>query len=237
LWHQSNCSSVSGTQSPVPDRQDRSLHTAALQVPKQRQPTLRALPVAIDHREQLLTPVLAGSQQHQRAQPVLFETDVEVHPIGPDVHVVPVVESTMLELPILVLPLARQPADVGRRQTRSVLAKERAQSRPEIAGRQAPKVEHRQNLGHLGRAAHVGRQDRAGEALALPVLVLSSVVDSRSPDLERPGTAGHLPRPGLTVANDQTMTSLVEFVLVPLDVRRDFLSQRTLEHSPGSFTS
>ncbi len=46
----------------------------------------------------------------------------------------PVVASTLLTLPRLFLPLTRQSANVGRRQTRGVLTKMGAQCWPEVHG-------------------------------------------------------------------------------------------------------
>ena len=53
----------------------------------------------------------------------------------------------------------------------AVGAEELGERRGEVAGREPAQVQDRQHLGDLGRLAHVGRQDRRGEVLALAAVV------------------------------------------------------------------
>jgi hypothetical protein len=48
---------------------------------------LRRLPVAIGEGDEFLAPVGADADQHQQAQLVLFQPDVHMDPIGPQVDI------------------------------------------------------------------------------------------------------------------------------------------------------
>lgn len=73
------------------------------------------------------TPTMTG--QHSRA---LLQAHVEVHPVGPHVHEVAVIQSAFGEGPLLALPLRGQPGDHRRREPRGG-AEELAQGRSEVA--------------------------------------------------------------------------------------------------------
>src|SRR6202140_640811 len=66
-------------------RYHRRGHPAPLEVAQQRLPALGTLPVAILDREQLLLAVGPRADHDQGAEPVVFEPDIEVHPVDPDV--------------------------------------------------------------------------------------------------------------------------------------------------------
>lgn len=82
-------------QRPVGHGQHRLGHALLAQVTEQVRPGLRGFPVAIGHRDQFFGPVGTHPDQDQQAQGVLIavgvgQADVDVHPVGPHVHVVDV---------------------------------------------------------------------------------------------------------------------------------------------------
>jgi hypothetical protein len=117
-----------------------------------------------------------------------------------------------------------------------LLAQQHRESLLEVAGGQAPQVQDRQHLGDLGRAPHVRRQDLAGEALAVTLLIDPPIIDARSLDLHRPRPQNDRPRLRLTVAHHQPMSSCVALLLVLLDVGGDLGFQGYLQHPPGPFS-
>jgi hypothetical protein len=78
----------SRTQCPVTGGQDRGAHPAAGAIPQQVRPRLRRLPVPVGQGDELLAPVGAHADHHQQAQLVLFQPDVHMDPVGPQVDVV-----------------------------------------------------------------------------------------------------------------------------------------------------
>src|ERR1700674_5329410 len=74
-------------QRAVAHRYHRRGHPAPLEVAQQRLPALGTLPVAILDREQLLLAVGPRADHDQGAEPIVFEPNVEVHPVDPDVNV------------------------------------------------------------------------------------------------------------------------------------------------------
>ncbi len=70
----------------------RGGHAPALQVTQHVGPGLGGLPVPVTDRDQLLPPIGAHAHQDQGAQACLFEPDVEVDPVGPEVDVVDVLQ-------------------------------------------------------------------------------------------------------------------------------------------------
>ena len=119
---------------PVAHGQDRSAHPTVLEAAEHVGPALRALPVAVLDRDQLLRPVRPHADHHQRAQAVLFQADAEVHAIGPDVDVVAVGEIARLERLVVRLPRGGQARDCGRREARCIVTEERGQALLEITG-------------------------------------------------------------------------------------------------------
>jgi hypothetical protein len=170
----------------VADGENRGAHAAALEVTQQRRPTLRALAVAVLDGDQLLRSVGPNPDHHERTESVLLQPDAEVDPIGPDVDVVAVGEVALLERLVVRLPSSSEAGDRGRREARCFLAEQRSQALLEVSRREATQVEDREHLGDLGRAAHVGRQDLAAEAVADATFGLSAVVYPRSPHFDRP---------------------------------------------------
>src|ERR1700676_4855100 len=91
-------------QRAVTHRYHRRGHPAPLEVAQQRLPALGALPVAILDREQLLLAVGPRADHHQRAEPVVLEPDVEVHPIDPHVNVLATSEIAPAKRRVFFLP-------------------------------------------------------------------------------------------------------------------------------------
>jgi hypothetical protein len=88
----------------VPDRENRCAHPASRAVTQQIRPRLDRLPIAISQGDELFAAVGAHPDQHQQAQLVLFEADVDVDAVGPEVDVVharqiPLREGALLGLP------------------------------------------------------------------------------------------------------------------------------------------
>jgi hypothetical protein len=96
---------------PVADGHHRSFHAAVAQVTQQRLPGLRGLPVTLCDGDELLVAVLANSHHDKSAQAGLFETNVEVHPVDPDVDEVPIGKRPVHELLVLGLPGHRESPD------------------------------------------------------------------------------------------------------------------------------
>ena len=82
---------------------------------KKLPPGLLALPVPILHRDQFLLSVGTGSNEHQQADSSIFETNIAVHAVSPDVDVVLLGEIPLMPLLVVLDPLLFEPADgVGR---------------------------------------------------------------------------------------------------------------------------
>ena len=82
----------------------------------------------------------------------------------------------------------------------AVFTQERLKGGTEIAGGQPAQVENGQHFGDLGRTAHVRRQDLAGEASALAVLIVAAVIDSWRSQLHGSRAERELARLALAVA-------------------------------------
>ena len=127
----------------VTDRQHRGGHAAASGVPQQVSPRLRGLPEPVRERDELLAAVGADADHHQQAHLVLLQPDLQMDPVDPQVHVVGAHERPGVERAGLVLPLAGEPGDRGRRQA-GIRTKELLQRRPEIGGGQTMQIQQRQ---------------------------------------------------------------------------------------------
>ncbi len=79
-------------QRAVADREHRSSHPAPFGRAQEVGPRLGGLAVAVVEGDQLFSAVGADADHHQQAHLVLFEADLEVDPIDPDVDVVGVLD-------------------------------------------------------------------------------------------------------------------------------------------------
>jgi hypothetical protein len=138
---------------PVADRDHWGAHPAPAQVAQHLSPGVSGLPVAVGHRDQLLGAVQAGTHDHQAAQPLLGQANVEVHAVRPDVDVVAVNQAASHERFPLGLPLGGQAGHHRGRQA-SGRAEERFQCGHEVAGGQAVQIQQWQDLADLGLLRH-----------------------------------------------------------------------------------
>ena len=95
----------------VANRQHRCLHAAPAQIAQQLRPRLGRLTQPVGDRDQLLGPVGPHPDDDQGAQPLLGQADVEVHPVGPHIDVVPIGQAAGHKRLPVGLPLAGQPGD------------------------------------------------------------------------------------------------------------------------------
>ena len=221
-------------QRAVAHRHHRRPHPAPFEIAKHRRPALLALTVAVLNSEELLGPVGTNPNHDKGAQAILFQTDTEVDPVHPDVDVVELAQVSPLKFRMLPLPLGRQPRDRRRRQARRIFSQQNGQRFAEIARGETPQVEHRQHLGHLGRAPHVGRKNPARKTLLAAQCIHAPVVDPRGVNLHGARTQGDLPRPGLAVSHHQRSVPFVPLVPMVLDVGSRFRLHRHGQHPPGA---
>ena len=215
----------------VGDRHDRGPHPPPLQVAQHRQPALGALPIPILDGDHLLRAVRPRPDHDQGAQPVVFEADVEVDPVRPDVDVVPVRQVAPPERGVLRLPDLHQPRDRRRRQPGRVLPEQPGQRRLEVPGRQPVQVQQRQHLGHLRRPPHVRRQDPTPERLLLAV-DHPPVVHPRRPHLQGAGPHRHLPGLPVAVPHHLGVPALVARLPEPRQVVGHLGLERRHQHPP-----
>lgn len=125
---------------------------------------------------------------------------------------------------MLGLPGLGQTAHGGRRQA-GLGAEELAQGRGEVPGGQSPQIQHRQHLGHLGRAAHIRRQDDRTVAVSLP-----AVIDSGGFHLDRPRPGRDRPRTGISVADHQAPPGPINQIGVVVEIGLALSEQRHPDH-------
>jgi hypothetical protein len=98
-----------------------------------------------------------------------------------------------------------------------------------VPRREAPQVQHRQHLGDLGRASHVGRQDPACEPLPPTRRVDPPVIHPGRLHGQCPRAASHRPGPSLPIAHHQRVPAGVP-LLVALEIGGDFHLERVAQH-------
>lgn len=156
-----------------------------------------------------------------------------MHPVHPDVDVIPIREITLAERAVLLFPDGQEPADRAGAKPRGVLPEQGGKRLLEVPRAEAAQIEHRQHLGHFGATAHVGRQDLARKPLSLSSLVYAPVVDPGSRNLDRSRPERDSARPGLPVANHQRVAPFVSLAPESLQVGGHFGLERRLKHAPG----
>jgi hypothetical protein len=218
----------------VADREHGGAHPAAGGVAQQIRPGLGRLAVAVGQGDELLAPIGAHADEHQQAQLVLLEADVDVDAVGPQVDVVHARQAPAGERLLLALPGLGQLRDHRRGQAGRA-AEELPERGYEVPGRQAVQVEQRQHLGDLRGLAAPGRQDRRGEPAAFARLrVGAAVVDPRRDHLDRAGRGQHLAGLVDAVAHHQPAPVLIAFVVELGDVGVDLGLQRFGQHPTGA---
>src|SRR5512144_2444916 len=118
--------------------------------------------------------------------PIGFHPRLQVNPVRPHIDVAPRREIALLPCLVVRLPLRRQTRDHRRRQVRRVLTQESGEGLLEVAGRNAPQVQDRQQSIEALRPPRPFRQDRRGEPDLLRRAHLAAVADLRPPDRDRP---------------------------------------------------
>jgi hypothetical protein len=220
-------------QGAVADGEDRGPHPSSLEVAQQVGPRLGGLPVAVGDRDQLLGAIRPDTHDDQATQPVLFETDVEVHAVSPHVHEVPVAQVTFGERALLGLPLCGEPGD-HRRGEPSGRPEEPRQRRREVTAGHAVQVHERQHLRDLRRLASPGRQDRRAEPASLTGLIDALVVDPRRLHFDAARGRGDRAGLGVAVADHQAPASLVQLTRQTGDVVVGLDLERGSQHPPGA---
>ena len=94
--------------------QGSSLQTPGFQILKQVTPGQVALSFAVLYGQQLLAPVMSGTNHHQDARPVGLETHVEVDAVHPQIGVAMAAQIALPPGGILLFPDLLEPHDVGR---------------------------------------------------------------------------------------------------------------------------
>ncbi|GAA4930490.1 hypothetical protein GCM10023334_037540 [Nonomuraea thailandensis] len=218
----------------VPDGEHRSGHAAPGAIAQQVGPGFGRFAVAVGEGDEFLTAVGAHPDQHQQAESVLLQADVDVNAISPQIDIVDTGQVTGSEGTLLGLPLLGELGDDRRRQPVAG-AEELTQRGHEVAGGQAMQVEQRQHLGDGRALTAPRRQDGRGEAPALPNrLVDALVVDAWGVHLDCARAGQHLPGLVIAVAHDQAPADLVTLVGEGGDVGVDLGLERFGEHPAGA---
>jgi hypothetical protein len=116
------------------------------EIAQQLGPGLRGLPIAVADGDQFLAAIGAQAEEHQTTQPLVLQTNVEMHPVGPQIHVIDLAQIALLERCQLLAPLAREPLDRRRAQA-SFAAEQLSQRGLEVLGRDTAQIQHRQHFG------------------------------------------------------------------------------------------
>jgi hypothetical protein len=95
---------------------------------------------------------------------VVLHPGLQEYAIGPDVDIVPRRQIALLPALVLALPLRLQARYHRRRQVRRILAEQRRERLPKIAGRDAAQIEDRQQDIQALRPPRPQRRDRRSEA-------------------------------------------------------------------------
>jgi hypothetical protein len=219
-------------QRAVPDREHRGAHPAPPGIAQQVRPRAGRLPLPVGEGDQLLGPVGTDPDQHQQAQPLFVQPDVEVDAVGPHVHVVDPGQVAGGEGFGLVLPRPDESGDDRAGQACGG-TQELLQCRREIQAGQAVQVQQRQHLVDLRALPAPRRQDRRGEPPTLTGHRIDTlIVHPRRDHLHRPRGREHFPRLGVPVPHHQPPATGVDLVRVRLDIRADLGPQRRREHRP-----
>jgi len=165
---------------------------------------------------------------------VLFQSDVDVDPVRPQVHIVHTGQIPLAERALFCLPPLGQLRDHRPRQALAA-AQKLPERGHEIPRRQAVQVQQRQHLGDLRRLARPGRQDHRGEPRTLTGIGVDPlVVDPRHGHLHRTRAGQHLPRLVVPVTHHQAVSVFVPLGGEPGDVGVHLGLQRLGQHPPGT---
>ena len=150
----------------------------------------------------------AHTDDHETAHAFLLEAHVEVHPVGPEVHVVTIGQVAGHEGAVLVLPGRGEPGDHRSRQS-GCRTEEPLEGGDEVTCRESVQVQKRQDLGDLWGPAAPGRDDHRAElGLLTGFLVHALVVHPRCFDLDRAGHGLDLALSCVSIARHETVPFL-----------------------------
>jgi hypothetical protein len=165
---------------------------------------------------------------------VLLEADVDVDPVGPQIHVVHLGQVPCCVRALFGLPGLGQLRDHRRRQAGG-RAEELPQRGHEVPAREPVQIQQRQYLGDLRGLAAPGRQDRRGEPAPFArVGVGAAVVDPRRDHLHRPRAGEYLAGLVAAVAHHEPTTAGVAFVAELGDVGVHLGLQGLGQHPSGT---
>jgi hypothetical protein len=131
--------------------------------------------------------------------PWSFHAGLQENAVGPHIDVAPRRQIALLPALVLALPLGRQAGHHRGRQVGCVLAQQRRQRLLEIAGRDAPQVEHRQQRIQTSGPPRPQRQDRRVEPDSLAIAGCSTVPNLRPRHLHRADASLDRPRRPVTM--------------------------------------
>ncbi len=155
-----------------------------------------------------------------------------MHSVDPHINVLASDQIASAKGRIFLLPAGGKPGDVGRRQTGRVRAQQPFQCGAKIASGETAQIQDGQHLGHLGRTAHVTRQDPAGEAPATSLFITAAVIDPRCLKLYCPRSQRKLAPLAPAVAHHQRASLLVALAPMALDVIVGLRLKRFDQHPP-----
>jgi hypothetical protein len=179
----------------------------------------------------------AHTDDHETAHAFLLEAHVEVHPVGPEVHVVTIGQVAGHEGAVLVLPGRGEPGDHRSRQP-GCRTEETLKGESEVACGKSVQVQKRQDLGDLWGPAAPGRDDHRAElGLLTGFLVHALVVHPRCFDLDRAGHGLDLALSCVSIARHETVPFLVALVCELGEIRLDLGFQGRGEHRPRPFAA
>jgi hypothetical protein len=71
------------TKSAIADSQHRRAHAASFQIAQQLGPGLPRFSIAVADRDQFFATIGAHADEHQAAQPLVLQTNIEMDAVGP----------------------------------------------------------------------------------------------------------------------------------------------------------
>ena len=177
-----------------------------------------------------------GPNDHQDTGALLLKAHVEVHPISPQVGVLPGLKRPFAPCLILILPHLLELADHGGGQPGRPFAHDRRQGSAEVVGADPLEVQRCQGPFEGWAAAQKPRENVAGK-LRVPTLSLRlTFIDTRTSYRYRSHSRQDQPSRGMTVAYHRLMTLAILELLIATQVLLDFRFKSCLEQLPRPFS-
>ena len=92
----------------IADGEHRRAHATPFEITQQLGPWLGGLAITIADRHQVLAAIGAYANEHEATQTVVFQAHIEVHAVGPEIHVVHLAQVALLERCELLAPFTRE---------------------------------------------------------------------------------------------------------------------------------